>query len=144
MREILFRGKPTEDFEHFKIFRPDMFKGNFVYGSLVVSCGRYYIVTHAMCSIRSCVNNGTTTMVEVNPETIGQYTGKCDKNGEKIFEGDLVRAMMDYGPAGMMETIAKIHFVESLGSYQWKYFDMDTITIIGNVYDNPDISEGLT
>lgn len=90
MREVLFRGKPTEHFEHFKIFRPELFEGNFVYGSLVVCDERYFICVHAMCSINSCVNNGMTTMIEVIPDTVGEFTGFYDLNGNRIFEGDIV------------------------------------------------------
>ena len=73
MREILFRGKRTDN-------------GEWVYGSLEISedgldCNKnvYYII--------DAYGNGE----EVIPETIGQYTGLNDKYGNKIFEGDICK-----------------------------------------------------
>ena len=142
MREILFRGKPTERFEHFKIFRPELFTDGFAYGSLAVCGDRYYIVSHAMCSINSCVNNGTTTMVEVIPETVCQFTGKYDIDGKRIFEGDIVSAKMDYGPGGYLDGVVPIEFWYGSGGYEWQYFDMSTIKVVGNKWDNPELLKG--
>ena len=141
MREILFRGKPTERFADFKLFRPDIFEGDWVYGSLVICDDRYYICTYAECSNRTTVFNGSATMVEVRPETVGQFTGMLDKNDKKIFEGDIVRAKMDYGPAGFLDAIVNIGF-KRIDGYRWNYFDLDTIVVIGNVYDNPELLKG--
>lgn len=72
----------------------------------------------------------------VDPKTVGQWTGRVDKNGKKIFDGDIVRAVMDYGPAGSEINIVCISWHDKLG-YQWEYFDMNTIEVIGNKWDNP-------
>lgn len=78
----------------------------------------------------------------VDPETVSQFTGKLDKDGTKIFEGDIVRAKMDYGPGGYFDAIVPIAFEEECGGYEWQYFDMSTIKVIGNRWDNPELLKG--
>lgn len=69
MRELLFRGKSLDDDE-------------FVYGNLVqYSNGKKFI--HS--------NGAVSHSIEVDPITIGQFTGITDKNGHKIFEFDIVQ-----------------------------------------------------
>ncbi len=78
-REYLFRGKPTEEFKDFLQLRKEFCKDGFVYGSLVVQRDRCFICVHAFCAANSFINNGYTTMCEVIPETVGQFTGLYDK-----------------------------------------------------------------
>lgn len=135
MREILFRGKPTEHFEHFKIFRPELFTGNFVIGSLVVCDDRYYICKHAMCAINSCVNNGMTTMIEVIPETVGQFTGLLD-----IFEDDIV--YNGYGDSGIVKWVYGGFIIRFSNGDEWdisQYVKEEYTEVIGNIHDNPEL-----
>lgn len=138
MREILFRGKPKNkaDYEFLKKMYKDNCKDGFIYGSLVISHGKYYICIMALCQINSLVNNGITTMFEVIPETVGEYTGLTDKNGTKIFEGDIIKA--GNGHIGWAEFFRGA-FVKRCLCHPNSYNPIwgDNETVIGNIHDNP-------
>ena len=74
MREILFRGKRTDN-------------GEWVYGNFVRGCDEKYAYIVEFGNKEMCRN-----YVNVNPDTVGQYTSLTNKNGTKIFEGDVVTA----------------------------------------------------
>ena len=132
MREIKFRGKRIDN-------------GEWVYG--------YYwtneIGNHFIKAIKSkndnFVSNPTTNDFEVNPETVGQYTGLTDKNGKKIFEGDILERSgfwgwyVAYEDGGFrkisINTVQRINWEHSL-------LEQDTVyywEIIGNIHDNPEL-----
>lgn len=148
MREILFRGKPTERFADYPMLRPDLFRDGWVYGSLVVCEDRYYICTHAECSNRTIISNAHGTMIEVIPETVGEYTTLDDRNDRKIFEGDIVKfhksgvsrsVAFDYG---MAELEFSRHDPVDNPDGWCLCCDHGICEIIGNIHDNPELLKG--
>lgn len=148
MREILFRGKLTESFANapkmrFDLLERGIVKDGFVYGSLVVDDKKCFICTSAFVGNQSYVNNAYATMYEVDPETVGQYTGLTDKNGKKIFEGDVVRAITRFTDI----YVEAVTFKDGAFWYKnWSWvkfgFKFEKAEVIGNIYDNPELLEG--
>ena len=143
MREILFRGKRTDNSE--------WIYGNYCYDELIDKSGYEDLIIEypADGEIRRVI-----------PETIGQYTGLTDKNGKKIFEGDIVK-ITDRNVC--FETMAVIEFGNPNGLYNWgwqlkplenkpfaieilHWVDMEDsgafIEVIGNIHDNPELLKG--
>ena len=144
MRGILFRGKPKNkaDYELLKTMYKDNCKDGFIYGSLVISHGKYYICIMALCQINSLVDNGTTTMFEVIPETVGEYTWLKDKNGERIFEGDVVLLKSDEEPYQVAFDECCFQVYSHSVCYVMDIFYDHDIEVIGNIHDNPELLEG--
>ena len=69
---------------------------------------------------------------------IQQYTGMKDKDGTPICEGDIIEGMFDFGPGGFVKQTLSIEWDNALG-YQWGYWDLMTIKIVGNTMENPDL-----
>lgn len=94
----------------------------------------------------------------VDPKTIGQYTGLTDKNGKKIFEGDILRTpAWLYGEEKVCICIYnQEHNVNSIigfglytnDVYFKKYQELvecdewDEFEVIGNIYENKELLEG--
>ena len=69
-----------------------------------------------------------------------QFTGLKDKNGKEIYEGDICRAPHDFGPGGFHERQFTVKFDLASG-YQWNYWDIHDLEVIGNIYENPELLE---
>ena len=126
MREILFRGKRTDNYE-------------WIEGSLcttIPSDEDFYTISYFDFE-------GYYIEEKVIPETVGQYTGLTDKNGKRIFEGDVIQFC-----TGM-----KLHYIVEfgLGGFMVSRYDIrDAIInvyncpceVIGNIHDNPELLKG--
>lgn len=117
MREILFRGKRKDN-------------GEWEYGDLW--CNPYG--KRVVCIVSPINDQGTTGENEVDPETVGQFTGLYDKNGKKIFEGDILG--LDCEAFKGVHTV--VDYDEELTTIVTTY----NVIVIGNIHDNPEPLEG--
>lgn len=145
MREILFRGKPKKEaeYEALRELCEDDCENGFVYGSLVVSHCKYYICGVMTIQVRSGIDNYIATMIEVFPETVGEYTCLKDKNGKMMFEGDIV-TMPRYG-SGRHKSVVYFKngkFAVNGSNYNFKDICPRNMEVIGNIHDNPELLKG--
>lgn len=141
MREILFRGKNK--------------RGKWYYGYYTEG---YYLDGTPVSWIEVVDRKKEDTeSATVIPETVGQFTGLTDKNGKKIFEGDIGRYIQTDGAkrnGNPVICIGKVVYnaktasfaVESKDESGCKYFDYFPIkdfVVIGNIHDNPELLGGV-
>lgn len=146
MREILFKGKRIDN-------------GEWIEGSLIdldIDSGYCYIVPpYRQASTLPIDFLITDRMKLVNPETLCQFTGLCDKNGNKIWENDIIKYHFGeiYAPIkyGYYQNCFDSQKAEHVGFYvDWtgdKYLrkdlgywiDMVYAMPVGNVFDNPEL-----
>lgn len=126
MREILFRGKRVDN-------------GEWIEGDLIQSRDKTYI--HPKANSFRVSETGLSKLIvlrEVYPETVGQYTGLTDKNGKKIFEGDIIRSNSERGYIEYYPNDCAFEVVDDHGFY-WLISEMSNIEVIGNIHDNPEL-----
>lgn len=124
-REIIFRGKRIDNDE-------------WTEGYLFKSWNRTFLLWG--------MTGDVPNMVEVKPQTVGQFTGLTDKNGKKIFEGDIVKFSH---PAFNKRRIGVISYemneagfvLRHKGDYSWIAYINEFYEVIGNIYDNPELLE---
>lgn len=127
MREIKFRGKRLDN-------------GEWLYGSLVILNGRYFIFDDA-------------NRHEVDPTTVGEFTGLKDKNGKEIYEGDVIRSPLSEDktrPHRIFYHTGNAAFMRALIDRKelcYLRLDQDWIyksgkEVIGNIHDNPELLKG--
>lgn len=143
MREILFRGRRRDT----GVWIQGDFSQDKDLGTVYISGYTYYSDADGLQREPYCF--------EVDPQTIGQFTGLTDHNGTKIFEGDIVncwdtnsgidfKAVIEFGnPNGKNSWGYQLHPItigySNLEILLW--IDMDEFgvycQVIGNIHDNP-------
>ena len=127
MREILFRGKSLDFCDWL--------------------CG--YIRQYQNGKITIC-DFETKRLWFVDPSTVGQFTGLADKNGKKIFEGDIVKHYCEHNTDGII-SVGTVFWDEKHcmflrtctdGNETPQIWSSCEYEVIGNIHDNPELLEG--
>ena len=78
----------------------------------------------------------------INPETLGQFTGLCDKNENRIYEGDILKGTF-YGYLLERDNeIFAVKWDEKNAGFLANYFEPSKCEVIGNVFENPELLKG--
>lgn len=134
MRDILFRGKRIDN-------------GEWVYGDLLS------IPTENKTNIIEKDPYGIN--YKVIPETVGQYTGLTDKNGKKIFEGDILKCLTDDFVGTVIYNKNTASFIVEIKNSNSEFFHYSSLNkgditrplqlqeteSVGNIHDNAELLE---
>lgn len=142
MREILFRGK-------------DKYNGEWIEGYYYLSRSKYagdksfvsevHTITTGIREVSGAYGEHSETIKSsVIPETVGQYTGLTDKNGTKIFEGDILK--FSYNENDKEPKFYSVEWKKDRACFGYaetadKMIEVDCLhcEVIGNIHDNPEL-----
>lgn len=135
MREILFRGQTRRKGEKVHLDGTPV-DGNWVYGGVAQFNEERAIIYQTEPEFHK---------FPVYADTVGQYTGLTDKNGKKVFEGDIIQSVetdeiciVQWFP----EHSAFMVWCRSSNEIGFLYECSSIVEVIGNVHDNPELLKG--
>lgn len=136
MRDIEFRAKAINR-EGCQEYRTNYKNGDWVYGLITKRKDEY--------SCATMTNTNGISNIDVDEYTLCQYIGRKDKNGTKIYEGDLVKFTDSNYPMLIrwVKGCAKFVFFDLVCEVNVDIWNKltDECEIIGNIFDNPEIAE---
>lgn len=133
MREILFKAKRVDN-------------GEWVEGYYTECSGKAFVGID-ISSMFEIFCAPVIKWFRVNPKTLCQFTGLCDKNGKRIWENDILMAHLDesYPEDATYETVewgVAGWVAHETGSTDREYidkFDLEHYEVVGNIFDNPEL-----
>lgn len=133
MREILFKAKRIDN-------------GKWIEGYYTECSGKAFVGID-ISSMFEIFCAPVIKWFRVNPKTLCQFTGLCDKNGKRIWENDILMAHLDesYPEDATYETIEwgmSGWVTREAGSTDRQYldkFDLEHFEVVGNIFDNPEL-----
>lgn len=128
MREILFRGK--------RIDSGEWVEGGYRHEKVGAYLTAVFIIEP--------LTSGVWEHHRVDPSTVGQYTGLTDKNGKRIFEGDVVKFTRFNALGYATRRVGDVRYYDELPIFYimattgdaWDWCDCEDIEVIGNIHDN--------
>ena len=131
MRQYGFRGKSSA--------------GEWHYGLLAQSAG---FPGQPIAGMYISNSVGAPYAYRVIPESVGQYIEKSDKNGNEIYEGDILKdsdgriLLVEWFECRFcLKALTETNFIRALNIMEWFESDFPYPEIIGNCFDNPELSE---
>lgn len=137
MRDLLFRGQTRRKGERV-LMNGKPIDANWVYGGIFQGKGDFSVI----------YTNEPIKKIPVYTDTVGQYTGIDDKDGTKIFEGDILKLKRHLyvieWKSGCLYASQKSYLKDSVSAFYKPVDDLidEGAEVIGNIYDNQELLEG--